>query len=333
MSERRQHRRRGVTLRPVRLLLSVGAALGVACLLAAAACVVVGVRPMVVTSGSMSPAIPTGSLAFGQDAAARDAEVGDVVAVSRADGTRVMHRVVGAERTGERVELTLQGDANPAPDDETYLVDRVLLVRLDLPWLGYAIALLATPWGLLGLGALSCGLLLFALRRTEEPAPGRRRVAAFASVPVAVTLVACAAAPSSAAFSDVGTVTSSALGSHAVVSQAAPVCTDVNGLLVLGNIARVTWSHVDARYEYAWEFRTSGGSVVAAGTVGGGQAAGSTVTIDVHTGLIGINANYDLVVRARLRTATSWIAATSTTTPVRRASILIIGAAMRCGHS
>ncbi|WP_183100876.1 signal peptidase I [Nocardioides pelophilus] len=326
------HRRRK-PFRPGRILLSLGAALGVVCLVAATASVFLDIRPMVVSSGSMSPAIPAGSLAFAQDTAADNVEVGDVVAVSRADGTRVMHRVVAAEPSGGEVALTLQGDANAAPDSEIYVVDRVLAVRFDVPWLGYPVSWLSTTWGLMILGAGAFGLLVFALRPSREPTAGRRRVAAFLAVPVALALVSATAAPSSAFFTDTGTVTSGSMGTHTVVSQAQPTCTDVNGILVLGNIARLTWTHVDARYEYYWELRTTGGTPVATGTIGGGQAAGSTVTLDISTGLIGTNANYNVVVLARLRTPTTWIAATTTTTPVRRTSIIIIGAAMRCGHA
>lgn len=324
-------RRRAVP-RALDLLLSGGAALGVLCLLAAVACVLLGVRPMVVTTGSMSPAIPAGSLALGHDTAARDVEVGDVVSVPRADGTRVMHRVVGTDPSDGRVALTLRGDANSRPDDETYLVERVLLVRFDVPGLGYPVHGLSTPWGMLGLGAMSSGLVLFAFRRGRGPAPRRRRAAALVGTPLVAVVLAATGPPAWATFTDAGTVTSTA-STHGVVPQAQPTCTNVDGLLVLGNAARVTWTHVDVRQEYAWELRTTSGTVVASGTVGGGQAVGSTITLDVHTGLIGINANYDLVVRARLRTSTTWVAATATTTPVRRVSILIIGAAMRCGHS
>jgi signal peptidase I len=288
---------------------------------------------MVVTTGSMSPTIPAGSLAFAQDAAADDAEVGDIVAVQRVDGTRVMHRVVTAEPSGDQVALTLQGDANSTPDPEIYVVDRVLAVRFDVPWLGYPVSWLSTPWGLLGLGAVGCGLLLFAFRPTSAPTPGRRRVAALVAVPLSAVVVSTTALPSSATFTDPGTVTSNTMDTHTVVSQAQPTCTNVDGILVLGNIARLTWIHVDARYQYYWELRTTGGAAVSSGTVGGGQAAGSTVTLDISTGLVGANANYNVVVLARLQTPTTWIAATTTTTPVRRASIIIIGAAMRCGHA
>ena len=241
------HRRRRTTVRPSGILLTTGAALGVACLLAAAVCVGFGLRPMVVTTGSMSPAIPAGSLAFAQDAPAADASVGDVVAVHRADGTRVMHRVVGAASFGDQVELTLQGDANSTPDGEIYVVDRVLAVRFDVPWLGHPVSWMSTPWGLIGLGAMACGLLLFAFRPSNGPSNGRgggRRRAAVAAVPLAAVLVSTTTPSSSAAFTDDGVVTGGDLTTHTVLRPDSVSCT------TNGDDATFAWPDKEPRYDY-----------------------------------------------------------------------------------
>lgn len=249
------HRRRK-PFRPGRILLSLGAALGVVCLVAATASVFLDIRPMVVSSGSMSPAIPAGSLAFAQDTAAGNVEVGDVVAVSRADGTRVMHRVVAAEPSGGQVALTLQGDANAAPDDEIYVVDRVLAVRFDVPWLGYPVSWLSTTWGLMILGASAFGLLVFALRPSREPSAGRRRVAAFLAVPVAAVMVSTTAAPSSASFTDTGTVTSSTIATY-TVPPTTLTCGAVGLLSVTFN-----WTAVPNATNYTLHYGTGGSSTV-----------------------------------------------------------------------
>ena len=113
-----------------------------------------------------------------------------------------------------------------------------------------------------------------------------------------------------------------------MTSQAQPACDNVDGLLILGNIARVTWAQVNARYEYTWELRRADNNVLAtSGTVGSGTAQGATVTLDLSTGLIGTNTNYNLIVRARVVTPNTWVATTTTTTPVHRRSIIIVGAA------
>lgn len=249
------HRRRK-PFRPARILLSLGAAIGVVCLVAATASVFLDIRPMVVSSGSMSPAIPAGSLAFAQDTAAENVEVGDVVAVSRADGTRVMHRVVAAEPSDGQVALTLQGDANATPDDEIYVVDRVLAVRFDVPWLGHPVSWLSTTWGLLLLGAGAFGLLVFALRPSRESTDGRRRMAAFLAVPVALALAAATAAPSSASFTDAGTLTSSTIATYTVPPTTLS-CGAVGLLSVTFN-----WTAVPNATNYTLHYGIGGSSTV-----------------------------------------------------------------------
>lgn len=319
-----------------RLLLGAGALLGVVSAVTVVGCLLVGIRPMVVVSGSMGPAVPAGSLAFAQETPAGAVRAGDVVTVLRADGSRVMHRVVSVRPAGDRVALTLKGDANATPDPESYVVDSVGTVRAHVPGIGHPVAWLSSPWGLLALGAVGAGLVVFALRPGGRSG-GRDTGGAGGGVAggLAATVVAVAAVTTTGAwFTDAGAVTAGPVQAHLVVSQAQPTCTNVDGVLVLGNIARLTWAQVDARYQYAWEVRRSDtNALVTSGTVGTGLAQGATVTLDLGTGLLGIDTNYDVVVRARLAGTTTWAAATATTTPVRRASILIIGAAVRCGHA
>lgn len=317
-------------------LLTIGAIFGTLCLLSAAVCLVFGLRPLVFQSGSMSPSIPAGSLALARTVEADALAVGDVVSVFTAEGHRVTHRVVridpAPDRTGRYV-LTLRGDANANADAEPYVVTTADRVVLDVPLLGYPVSWVSTPLGLIGLGAVAAGLLLFAFRRTSaHPRGGRRRVAMSATSAAALLAVGATAQPTAASWSDLATV-NAAFSTHPVISQAQPGCQNVDGLLTLGNLARLTWSQVDAKYEYYWELRlASNGSVANSGTVGGGVTQGQTVTLDISTGLIGTNGNYNVVVRARLVNSPTWVAPTTTTTPVRRASVLVLGLAMRCGH-
>src|SRR5690349_919870 len=80
-------------------LLTVGAALGVTCLLMAVAAPLLGIRPLIFLSGSMGPGIPTGSLGIAKDTAARDLHVGDIVTVPLSRGY-VTHRIVGITHHG-----------------------------------------------------------------------------------------------------------------------------------------------------------------------------------------------------------------------------------------
>ena len=68
-------------------LLTVGAALGAACLVVAAASALFDVRPLVFQSGSMAPTITTGALALSHDVAASELAVGDVVSVPTGSGS------------------------------------------------------------------------------------------------------------------------------------------------------------------------------------------------------------------------------------------------------
>ncbi|MBW0254835.1 signal peptidase I [Cellulomonas sp. PS-H5] len=134
-----------------RVLLDVAAVVGVVSLLAVAACLLLGVRPAIVLSGSMSPAIPVGALTLARTVPADTVEVGDVVTVPRheRDGL-VTHRVVqvtpagtaAGTAGGPAVQLRLQGDANDEPDALPYTVTEAGRVLWSVPQLGRVVAAL-----------------------------------------------------------------------------------------------------------------------------------------------------------------------------------------------
>lgn len=316
------------------LLLTVGAVVGSLCLLVALAGMLFDVKPLVFRSGSMGPEIPAGALALSRPADATDLRVGDVVSVISTH--RVTHRVVGIDGTGEARVLTLQGDRNPSPDEETYQVSEADRVFWSVPWVGHAVAWLSSPLGRFVLGGLSVGILAFVCWPRREDGGRRRggRRAATVAVPVAAALVVSQSTGTSASFADAAAATSAPVTAHTVVSQAQPVCQNADGILGLGNVARLTWTHVNERYDYRWELQDTSGAWVAGGAVGGGQARGSTVTLDITTAMVSTSdADYNVVVLARLTGATTWVAAMTTTTPVRRTSVVVIGASVRCGHA
>lgn len=318
------------------MLLTVGAVAGSLCLLVALAGMLFDVKPLVFRSGSMGPEIPAGALALSRPADAADLRVGDVVSVISTDHARVTHRVVGIDGTGEARVLTLQGDGNSSPDAEAYQVSEADRVFWSVPWVGHAVAWLGSPLGRFVLGGLTVGILAFVCWPRREDGGRRRggRRAAMVAVPVAAGLVVSQSTGTSASFTDAAAATSGPVAAHTVESQTQPTCQNVDGLLSLGNVARITWAHSGNRYEYYWELRNAGsGAVVSSDTVGGGQEQGSTVTLVIDAGMVSTNTDYDVVVRARLTGTTTWVAATTTTTPVRRASVVIIGASFRCGHA
>lgn len=161
---------------PVRIvcdvLLWVGAVLGLVCMIGGVAAAVFDVRPMVVQSGSMSPAIPTGSLILAVEVPADQITEGDVVSVVDRNGTRITHRVtdrhaVATEGAGP-VALTLQGDANEVPDAEPYVVVTADRVFAHVPHLGYLVAWASGPVGMFVLGGVAVALILSLVRRTPQ---------------------------------------------------------------------------------------------------------------------------------------------------------------------
>jgi signal peptidase I len=134
-------RRRAVDL--ALTLLAIG---GVASLATAAGGALSGVTPLVLRSGSMSPAMPVGTLALARTVATEDVAVGDVVSVVRDDGTRVTHRVVSSSRLGgtER-ELILRGDANTVPDPDAVRSPSVDRVIAAVPAVGGLLVAVSRP--------------------------------------------------------------------------------------------------------------------------------------------------------------------------------------------
>ena len=113
-------------------LLTLAAVAGAACLLLVALAWAGGITLIMFRTGSMSPTIPTGSLAVVREVPTADLAIGDVVTVDRPGRLPVTHRVVDIDATTP-VTLTLQGDANPAPDAETYQVETVRRVFWSAP--------------------------------------------------------------------------------------------------------------------------------------------------------------------------------------------------------
>jgi signal peptidase len=218
-------------------LLTVGAILGGLCLLAAIAALLLGAKPLVFRSGSMAPAIPTGSLAISIPAEAASIRAGDVISVETATGVRITHRVVSAGISGDTATVTLKGDANSVPDAAPYVLHKADRVVAHAPLLGYAVAWLSSSAAVFAGGLFTAYLLYLAFgpssrrrpRReasevqltpdTDLPPGGHRaeqhgrratRLTAMsiASLSILTGTALHSASPSKAAFSDAGSGTS-----------------------------------------------------------------------------------------------------------------------------
>lgn len=133
---------------------------GAACLALTVFGIVVGARPLVVKTGSMRPGLPVGTVVIVRPAAATTVGVGDVVAVRRSDGKRILHRVESTRAAGGgAVTLVVKGDRNRVADPPLTVsrVERPLFVA---PWLGRPIGWFDNPWMQYWLGVLTSALAL-----------------------------------------------------------------------------------------------------------------------------------------------------------------------------
>ena len=100
---------------------------------------VFGVRTRILTTGSMEPAVRTGSLIFERQADPKTLAVGDIIGF-RQPGSEyeTIHRIVGRTEVGGRAWFTTKGDANPVDDAQTVGPEIKVYTSLAvIPYLGY----------------------------------------------------------------------------------------------------------------------------------------------------------------------------------------------------
>lgn len=112
---------------------------------------VFGVKPAVVLSGSMDPAIQVGDLIFVESCDPSSLQEGDVVCYL-SSGKAITHRIVGVT-SGEdgQPRLVTKGDANNAEDRLAVSFDQVQGAwnGARVPGLGNAILFMQTPLGMI----------------------------------------------------------------------------------------------------------------------------------------------------------------------------------------
>ncbi|MHA7269370.1 signal peptidase I [Arthrobacter sp. HLT1-20] len=239
-----------------RWLLNAGAALGLLCLVLAGLALLLGLKPLIVVSGSMSPGIPVGSLALTVPTPAAEVASGQVVSVVSSHGTRITHRVVSVDPAAG---LTLKGDANPVADLQPYSFGPVDRVVFSAPFLGYVASWLSSPL-VFGLGGLLCVYLLYvaffrsdagrsgSARGVGAGRPGMRRRKWFG----AGAIIAALAVVISLGVVDRVEATQAAWTASAVASASVaaltlqPVsgglsCKTTGGLLGAGTSAEISW--------------------------------------------------------------------------------------------
>jgi len=174
-------RRRRLPGALARGLLSGATAAALILLLVVALPVPFGYRSLVVMSGSMEPAIPTGSLLLVRRISAAQVAVGDVVSFRHPDepGRLLTHRVQAVSTEDDRVMVQTRGDANTGAENWVVPASGTVgRATWHLPLLGYLVVPLqgtAARILLLVAPALALAVLLLVdIWRPGSRRPGRR---------------------------------------------------------------------------------------------------------------------------------------------------------------
>jgi len=150
--------------------IAVGATLAVALLLGLALVPNLwGWSSMVVTSGSMEPALSPGDVVLVQPRDTAALEPMDIITFRADDGSRVSHRIVDKGADARGTSFVTKGDANEEADGDVVDARNVVgQVHFSVPRVGYLIAWARTPLGLI---LLACGLAYVVLGGRGRPEP------------------------------------------------------------------------------------------------------------------------------------------------------------------
>lgn len=116
----------------------------------------------VVQSGSMEPAIHTGSVVVVLPE--KDYKEGDIITFKSKGGKpeSVTHRIVKAESNGPEKIFTTKGDANKSNDTDSVSSEKVIGKMLfTVPYFGYAVAAAKTKYGFLALIIIPALLIVY----------------------------------------------------------------------------------------------------------------------------------------------------------------------------
>ena len=267
------------------IALTAGAALGLLCIIAAAAAMFFGITPLIVRSGSMEPTIPTGAMAIAKDVSANDIKPGDVISVDNPQGLRITHRVVSVDSTAsDAVALTLQGDANNVPDALPYVIESADRVLFHVDGLGYVAAWLDTPAAKVIGGLTVVGLLwlvVFPAGRTRKnsvekrPRADKPKHAAHAAPPLIVLGLAAAmlitlanAQGTAAVYTSSATATTGSFASRAEFTprinsyvSGSNYVTCVTSGPSNARVVTLNWAHVGPPYQYRVILRDLDGNI------------------------------------------------------------------------
>jgi len=105
-------------------------------------------KVLVVQSGSMEPAIHTGSVVVVKPE--EQYSIGDIITFGQLSKTKIptTHRILEVKNENGKTLFVTKGDANDSPDSAPVAKSEVLgKVLFDAPYLGYAVAAARKPFG------------------------------------------------------------------------------------------------------------------------------------------------------------------------------------------
>lgn len=144
---------------------AIAAVLGLAIVVSVLIPRLIGAESFTVVSGSMEPAIPTGSIVVARPIGAEDVRFNDVITYQLESGKpqTVTHRVVGVDVIEDQLQFRTQGDANsvedPAPVQPAQVRGKVLY---HVPFLGYMSTWISATVREWLATAVGIGLLIYA---------------------------------------------------------------------------------------------------------------------------------------------------------------------------
>jgi len=116
---------------------------------------------MVVQSGSMEPAIKTGSVVAVMPSDSY--QINEVITFSGKDKNKsTTHRIADMEVISGKIYYITKGDANNAEDTDKVSRDKVIgKVLFSVPYAGYAVAAAKEPLGFVLLVIIPCAIIIF----------------------------------------------------------------------------------------------------------------------------------------------------------------------------
>ena len=122
-----------------------------------------GYKVLIVQSGSMEPAIKTGSLIIIKSA--DDYQVNDIITFNQfpdRNDASTTHRIISIDKDNDQLKYQTKGDANNSPDAAPINKNQIWGKTIAaLPYLGYGVAAARTKLGFMIIILVPAGMIIF----------------------------------------------------------------------------------------------------------------------------------------------------------------------------